>query len=950
MASIIQRSFASGEISPSLYSRADFVKYGNGLRACRNFYVLKQGGVSIRPGTQFIAEVKDSTKKVKLIEFVFSQTQSFILEFGDNYVRFFKNGKAIVGTALNITGITNANPAVVTSAAHGLSNGDEIIISGVVGMPEINGRRFLVASVATDTFEIKDKAGDDINSTAWGVYSSGGTINKIYEIASPYDEDDLAELRTTQSADVITLVHPGYRLRDLVRNADDDWSYILTDLNEIFLPQSLAYDTVPAGSNTYKHIVTVFNRRTGEESLPGRRNASFSISSITKGSPLTTVVTSSAHGFSSGDVVAFGTMTSMSELSRQHFPIQVVNTTTFTIAIDSTNFSDYTAASANVRATYIVTTASATPTISAPLIVFWGYTSQDPLDEIEFNVYKAIGNTDQYGLVGVVPGTPNGAFSYTFRDAGQTPDYSKAPPRYHSLFRSEDDYPSVVGYHQQRLILANTKKNPELVAMSRTGDFKNFNRSSSNADASIVFTMSGTKVNRINHVLSLNALVIFTELGEFAIQGDGAGTVTPFDVNPRQYSYNGSDPSVEPIVVDDTAVYLQGKGSIVRSIGYEFQVDGYRGNELSIFSAHLIERNRITKWCYQKTPNSIVWAVRDDGVLLGMTYIREQDILGWHRHDTQGKFIDVAQVPEDSRDSVYFVIEREVDGRTVKYIERLNPVFFDDIKDARLLDSCLTYDGRNTVDSLTLTLSAPTTWDDPLELTRSSGSFGTGNVGNEYFLYAPNGDSIRVKVTDDMVGDADKLEVESIGPVPLSLRDVATNEWTLAVSTFRGLEHLEGLEVAVFGDGFVDANPNNDAYDIVTVTSGSITLDKPRGIVHVGLPYIADFETLDIEFPQTETMVDRKKLITKVTLQVRDARGVWAGPKPPVNSTLENLIEAKVRGYEFYDDPVRLVTGEIEVNIMSEYNKNGRVFVRQVDPVPLTIMSITPSGFVPIRG
>jgi hypothetical protein len=156
--------------------------------------------------------------------------------------------------------------------------------------------------------------------------------------------------------------------------------------------------------------------------------------------------------------------------------------------------------------------------------------------------------------------------------------------------------------------------------------------------------------------------------------------------------------------------------------------------------------------------------------------------------------------------------------------------------------------------------------------------------------------------------------------------------------------------VAVFADSFVVASPNNVAYDTITVANGRIVLDKPYGVIHVGLPYIADIETLDIDSPNGESLVDKSKLVGKVTLFVEDTRGIWCGPKPPSDDAtdpLERLVEFKIRNDEGYEDPITLKTGDIGVNIEPEWNSNGRVFIRQVDPIPMTILSVNPAGKFP---
>src|SRR5215210_7314766 len=171
--SVIQPSFAAGEISPSLYSRVDLAKYHSGAARLRNFFVDYRGGVSNRAGTRYVGRAKFDTKPVRLIQFQFSVIQAYILEFGHLYMRVIKEGGYVTEPNKTITGITKANPGVVTSAAHGYANGDTIFISGIVGMTQLNGFTGKVAGVTTNTFTLTTLDGTAVNTTTYSTYVSG---------------------------------------------------------------------------------------------------------------------------------------------------------------------------------------------------------------------------------------------------------------------------------------------------------------------------------------------------------------------------------------------------------------------------------------------------------------------------------------------------------------------------------------------------------------------------------------------------------------------------------------------------------------------------------------------------------------------------------------------------------------------------------------------------------
>lgn len=221
-ASPAQESFNSGEISPLAAARTTSEQYKSGLKTCYKYVPTALGPVTHLPGTYFAAAVKDSTKKPRLQRFEFSTTQAYVIEFGNLYCRFYKDNAQITQAAQNITGVTNANPAVVTYAgADNYANGDRVAAGGVVGTHQLNNREFTVANLnaGANTFELSG-----VNSTAYGAYTSGGTVAKIYEIVTPYLEADLYQMKFTQSADVLYVAHTAYAPRKLSRTAHTAWT------------------------------------------------------------------------------------------------------------------------------------------------------------------------------------------------------------------------------------------------------------------------------------------------------------------------------------------------------------------------------------------------------------------------------------------------------------------------------------------------------------------------------------------------------------------------------------------------------------------------------------------------------------------------------------------------------------------------------------------------------
>jgi hypothetical protein len=226
----IQTNFTAGEISPKLEGRVDISRYFNAVGSMENFLIAPYGGADRRPGSQFVAPAKFPNRKCRLIPFEFSTEQTYILEFGHQYIRFFRDEGTVTETQKNITAATNADPVQLTVATHGYSVDDEIIVASVGGMTELNGKRFRVNTVVDpNNFTLKDLDGNTIDGTGYGVYTSGGTVERVYEISSPYTEDQLFDVQHAQSADVLYTVHIDVQQQKLERFGDTNWTISAID-------------------------------------------------------------------------------------------------------------------------------------------------------------------------------------------------------------------------------------------------------------------------------------------------------------------------------------------------------------------------------------------------------------------------------------------------------------------------------------------------------------------------------------------------------------------------------------------------------------------------------------------------------------------------------------------------------------------------------------------------
>lgn len=572
--STFQRAFAGGELAPSLAARADQVKYVTGLRTCRNFIVLRHGGVSNRAGTRFVGATRDSSVSSFLLRYVSDvAADSVLLEAGPFYLRVYKNG------------------ALVTLASVAAYDGGHAYAIGDIA-----------ATGGANYYAVAAGVGHTPTSSPAYWYAMPGDI---LEIPTPFGNAGFAWV---QSGNVLTLTSPLVRPHELIYGSLTQW--ILQPVAtkpSIGPPTGLLVTGGAAGTLSYQYVVTAAASDSYEESIAG--------------------------------------------------PITQVST----IAV---------------------------PTPAAPNVLTW--TAPAGALAAEYYVYCDPYGNGTFGFLGAATGLT------TFRDIGYIPDFSVTPPLPRVLFATAGDYPARAGYYQQRRFFANSLNNPDAVWGSRVGFRSNFSVSSPlQDDDAITFRLAGNQANPVRHVLGMKTLVVLTDGGIWSV-GQVMTPLTPANLPAGQESFVGGGAPV-PVIVGNSLLFVQVRGSILRDLQIAPNVYSLTtGKDLTIFAAHLVDGFTLPHVDYQETPHSIIWAVRSDGMLLGLTYIADQEIWGWHRHDTgaNGRFEDVCVVPEADEDVVYLLVRRSIGGVFKRYIERLERrEILNFAADSFFVDAGLTYTG-----------------------------------------------------------------------------------------------------------------------------------------------------------------------------------------------------------------------------------------------------------------
>jgi hypothetical protein len=293
-----------------------------------------------------------------------------------------------------------------------------------------------------------------------------------------------------------------------------------------------------------------------------------------------------------------------------------------------------------------------------------------------------------------------GAFGYignttdtTFKDGTPQlqPVLSDTPPEGRNPFTGAGLYPSTAAFHNQRLILARTRDLPNAVWGSQPANFQNMDVSRpAKDDDALSFSLVAERVNSVNQAVSMNDLMLLTSDGIFATNGGPDGTpITPTAISPKRGNSRGAS-RLNPIVIDEIIFYTPNKGTSVRALGYKFDIDGYQSNNVSIFSPHFFLSHNIVSWAYVEDPYSAIFAAREDGVGLCFTWEAEQNVWGWTKIETDGKFLWFASITEGGFDRLYALVERVIGGVTRRFYERLALPHGSDITRACHLDCAVT--------------------------------------------------------------------------------------------------------------------------------------------------------------------------------------------------------------------------------------------------------------------
>lgn len=972
--SVIQHSFSAGEIAPSLYGRTDFQKYSAAATTARNGYINYRGGFYSRAGTAYCLKSLTSPgggiAPPRVITFQFSITQGYALELGNQYMRFFFNGAPITETAFSISGATQANPCQITLLGHGYSTGDWIFLSGIVGMTQLNNRFYVITVTSANTFTLFSLFGlGGINSTTYGAYVSGGVASRVYTLATPWSGVDVAALKFTQSADVMSFTHPNYPPFDLARISNNSWTITEANFNttqdapgaptvlaNVQPDPSTSPPTLPCA---YAYVVTAINIADEESIASGRGDVLDSVNmAVTQGA--NRILWISADGAVRYNVYRAPAGFNPDPSDPTHLALPVPTGAIFSY-IGSTVGNEF------IDANIIPDTTKSPPRHKNPfapgqilLITMTtngsGYTTATP------TITTGTGT----GFVGTCVIVSDFVAAVIVIEAGE--DYLSTD----TLVITGDGagaggtllvgpqtgtFPSLVAYYQQRRVYAASNNTPDTYYMSRPGQYLNFDTSfPSVPDDAISGTPWAQQVNGIQWMVQMpGGLLTFTGKGAWQIQGAGGsgfapGPITPSSQIAQQVMFNGISAMVPPIAINFDVLYVQSKGTKVLDATYNFITSNYTGTDQTVLCSHLFSGFDITEWAWCEEPNKIIWALRCDGVLLSFTYLKEQEVYGWARHDTNGTFRSVTAVTEPPVDALYCVTERYPPGGPAYIIERFDNRIWESSEDPWCVDAGL----AAPMAEKTVALLA----------TAITGAVNFISIGGNVFDPTMVGAILRIAggiatlgnyVSATQMPGTWNLSPSSAVQTGGTWSFLAcADKWTVARPTIKvyGLDHLVGLSVTGLVDGIV-------LPPTVVAADSSVTFPFEVSNIKIGLPFTAQVQTpyLDTGNP---TVQGRRKDIVAVTVRVDSSATPDVGSNQPdggaqvppaIAPPWTNMFPAVTADPDIvptsYLSPAgqpvtKLFSGDFRANIKADWDERGQTAVQQTQPLPLSVVAVIP--------
>ena len=643
---VLKESFNAGEFTERLHSRYEIAKYKNACKTLTNFVPLPHGPVTRRPGTEYIAEVKDSQNTTNLIPFEFSVQDSYIIEAGDLYFRFFKNGGELAAPDAATVLLLHFNGEKASTSILDASLTPHTMTATYASL-KTSIKKFGSSSLynkGTGSFvSCPDSADFDFDSGTftidfWVYFEDVSSSKGFFQ----QDADSSNFVSFSWDASGTPAIEFYSKLAGVVQH----------DMSFAWSPSI----------NTWYHVALIRGWASGADSWA-------------------VTIDGTQIGTTQTDATDYPNIAAVFEIGKAY------DSTHATLRYHLGMFDEFRASKASARWTAnFQPPSSEYPAGDSSYGSVYEITTTYTANDVQ-NLYFTQSADVMYFV------NENYVVRILTRSADVTwgiadVSFTTAPSAW-----SVGDYPRTIVFYEDRLYFGGSPDQPDTIWASDVGDYAVFTAGGAD-DAAITLTLAARKINDIRWMGSGRKLIIGTNGEEWWASGSSdTEPMTPTaQVAKRDSSWGSS--RVMPIEIGDTIFYIQRNGRIVRELKYEYSQDAYISTDLSILGEHLTRDYEIIDMAYQQRPYQVLWCVRDDGTLLSLSYLKEHEVVGWAKHTSgSGEFESVAVISGATEDEVWFIVKRVVDGSDVKYIERLKPFNYGDLDDAFFVDSGLSYDG-----------------------------------------------------------------------------------------------------------------------------------------------------------------------------------------------------------------------------------------------------------------
>jgi hypothetical protein len=934
-------SFNAGEVSPLIDARTSLEKYKSSCRTLENFIIMPYGGVNRRPGLENIAECYSTEctwsffdkKKIYVDTVPFlSKFSTATFDFVDDNVTFAIRSyyKFSPGEKLKISG--------TEYLVHSISEGQWVVLADVATGIPLNGAAGTVLNmVPAVPFNAVTPAATrhkifsfnyspttryilEFGNHTIRIYSgdlSSGEVFTLTGVAGgvdkevPYADVTLDDIQLIQLNDVIYISHPTIALRKLERLGSNNWriSVVSYDYPPLMEESSDGFTLTPSATTG---TITITADKASYTTLRVNDNLYFSEADV--GSMW---AISHSRDTSNAAVALTGTANSSSIQIIGTWELTTSGTWTGNIYLDrsednGTTWTVIRTWNSSADRNYTSTGTQAYPALYRLRYVGsgTGRALLQALESIHTGIVKITSITSELVATCTVV----------------VPLFSTAATKKFSetAFSGLRGHVSSMAAHEQRLFLSGNTSRSMSVWGSQLDDFENFRVGTNDSDG-LFFTLASGQQNKIRWMLSQDQLIIGTNGDEWTIGGsDSSKTISPTNIKAANQSRYGSE-NIQAILLADVVLFVQRNGRKIRELTYSFERDGWVAVDLTLLAEH-ITRGSLKQLAYQSQPDNILWAIRGDGTLVGMTYERDQTVVGWHRHTTDGTFESVAVIyGNQTEDEVWVIVKRTINGVDKRFIERFSlnwRTYLDDENAAqwRYLDCHKTLVNPAPYSGLDVSIAAAQT-------TLSWPS------GNSYFFRDA------VYLCSGFTGTAGTIlnnRLVRLGGVSLNvLTDHLTGNAITNASTVNATGTL--LLKNVFNPTFLNRtvtvfHADSTVQTIVLDTYGipQTAVGCAQGASFVaGLPYTSTLKPMRLNVDlQDGTSQGRKARLHGLTARLYKSRGG----------------QAMTNNGSWYDlgDASGVFTGDRKITLAGNYDNTADVTLRQTQPFPLTVIAIIP--------